>query len=140
MPNDCLNYMTLTGTPEALAKFKASLELPDMHGKSSIFSFHQLVPAPEEEKKNWYNWCNLNWGTKWEPYEIDIYVGDNEIRLSFYTAWSPPEAWVRAACKKIPGLIIKLSYEEPGMDFAGDIWCDGILYRDVPRKCERYED
>lgn len=138
MPNDCHNSMTVSGTPEALKKFKASLELPDIQGKTAAFSFHQLVPVPEE-KLNWYSWCSKNWGTKWEPYDIDMSISESEVDISFYTAWAPPAAWVKTACHKIPGLIIELSYEEPGMDFAGDIFCDEAVFDDVARECTPLE-
>lgn len=132
MPNDCLNSMTVGGTPEAVHQFKESLKLPDIEGKESIFSFNQLVPIPEEEKNNSYNWCISNWGTKWEPYDVQLSENNQEINIGFYTAWSPPEDWIRAACKKIPGLIINLRYEEMGMNLYGDIFCNGVTYTNKP--------
>jgi hypothetical protein len=35
----------------------------------------------------WYEWCNLNWGTKWNAYN-DEKVGN---KISFTTAWSFPQ-------------------------------------------------
>ena len=55
--------------------------------------------------KNWYEWCNENWGTKWNACDVDIArdeTGTTEIR--FDTAWSPPDGIMDA----IPGLISDL--------------------------------
>ena len=41
---------------------------------------------------HWYNWCSKNWGTKWNGGEASIEpVNDEEITISFDTAWCPPE-------------------------------------------------
>lgn len=40
----------------------------------------------------WYEWCNLNWGTKWNACQVEIDVEtDNLMSYKFDTAWSAPE-------------------------------------------------
>ena len=61
----------------------------------------EIVPVPEkvlrawEEKygaDNWYDWCTLRWGTKWNSYgNIHVLYEDvQQIDIKFETAWSPP--------------------------------------------------
>jgi hypothetical protein len=42
--------------------------------------------------KTWYDWCCSNWGTKWNAYEEQevLYDEDDRIDVRFTTAWSPP--------------------------------------------------
>jgi hypothetical protein len=40
---------------------------------------------------NWYEWSYAHWGTKWNAYDVEIESNfDDELSLSFYSAWSPP--------------------------------------------------
>jgi hypothetical protein len=72
--------------------------------------------------KNWYNWCNANWGTKWDVEGHIEDNGDEDITIVFDSAWSPPlEAYDTL---RDLGFDIKAYYYEPGMAFAG-IWEDG---------------
>jgi hypothetical protein len=120
---------------------------------------------------NWYDWCNSNWGTKWGDYEtqsdgidhISEYkypvledgskdyensfkelTGESLLHFSYDTAWSPgAEELANAICKQFPTLRGFISYEEPGMCFAGnlvfqngkiisnDSWESHYLLRDV---------
>ena len=68
----------------------------------------------------WYNWCVENWDTKWEPDMHDIDYEDSEIlRLTFNTAWSPPEGVMRKLREKFPDVSFSCFYDEPGMEAAG---------------------
>ena len=35
----------------------------------------------------WYEWCNKNWGTKWNAYSC-VELGKDDDTLEFFTAWS----------------------------------------------------
>jgi hypothetical protein len=67
---------------------------------------------------NWYDWRLNNWGTKWDV-EAEVDDDDSLIRISFDSAWSPPQLAVAELAAKFPNLQFRLSYEEPGMGFAG---------------------
>jgi hypothetical protein len=54
--------------------------------------FNHIMPRPEEEDKNWYKWNNMNWGTKWDAYNLGdpILIDMNTVSINFDTAWNPP--------------------------------------------------
>ena len=72
---------------------------------------------------NWYEWCNANWGTKWDICEFNIIEeSDSLIVMSFSSAWSPPIQAYEALSKL--GYLIEASYFEGGCAFCGK-WFDG---------------
>jgi len=79
---------------------------------------------------NWYDWCIDNWGTKWGDYDMNPITpprkssSGKEYMLDFYydTAWSPgDEALSNAIITQFPKIKGLISYEEPGMAFAGEL-------------------
>jgi hypothetical protein len=71
---------------------------------------------------SWFEFCNNEWGTKWDISDGDIQVDDLEITMSFDTAWSPPlEAYSKLLDLDFE---VKAYYFEPGCGFAG-IWDNG---------------
>lgn len=108
MPNWVKNNVCVIGKKEDVNLFAERHLKHDEDG----FDFETIIPMPEniyrgslgaeEYKKygqdNWYDWSIKNWGTKWGS--KDTYVdgiteySDNtaELRFSFDTAWSCPEA------------------------------------------------
>jgi len=78
---------------------------------------------------NWYDWCNDNWGTKWDAchaaHERMPYVANSKDRvtISFDTAWAAPEQVIHALVRKYPNLnfVHSYSYEgEENTDFTVD--------------------
>ena len=68
----------------------------------------------------WYHWCIDNWGTKWDCSDLSIdYDDDEQLELTFNTAWSPPEGIVARLKEKYPNLEFTCFYDEPGMEAAG---------------------
>jgi len=114
MPNWNSNLLTVTSDdPELMAKIKDAAE---KSAESDSF-FNLLVPRPESEEGDWYSWNVNNWGTKWDTNVNIIDQSDNEIVLSFDTAWSPPIGFY-AALEEM-GFEVDAFYYEPGMCFAG---------------------
>ena len=122
-------------------------------GEERVFSFQGVVPMPkelqitspahtDEEKaqaeinekkygaKDWYDWCNLNWGTKWDACNSHISdEGRDEkweeyfIRIAFDTAWCPPYEYLHKATQKYPLLRFTCQVEEESNAFLGNLIC-----------------
>lgn len=134
MPNWCNNKLTIVGDSNELEQVKSLL-----FKENGEFSFNCAVPQPDNlsrdavsfsemeklQKKgipHWYNWNNLNWGTKWDANNVyNTEITDEHIEIFFDTAWSPPEQWFYGLCDKIEStnLHIEMLYEEWGQWFAG---------------------
>lgn len=80
--------------------------------------------------RNWYEWCVLHWGTKWDisnvrPTQILIEPFDailqckGRVRLNFNTAWSPPIEAFNTIAEKFHTLTFQLTYWEGGGGFRG---------------------
>lgn len=114
MPNWCANVLEVVGPEDKLTEFKNKAR-----GKNSPLSFYSLKPYPDE----WdYNWCNDNWGTKWDIDDSDTEEIKNESDdwiLRFHTAWAPPIPLLETVSKQFPDLGFRVIYAEPGMDFSG---------------------
>ena len=59
----------------------------------------------------WYDWCNKNWGTKWDACNVEV-ISNNEIY--FETAWCPPEEVLKALSLKFPDTLVVCDWEEEG--------------------------
>jgi len=113
MPNWNSNFLSITSDDvELMAKVKSAAESSSEDG-----FFHALFPRPLTEDGDWYSWNVNNWGTKWDTGVNIIDQSDNEIVLSFDTAWSPPIGFY--AFLEEMGYEVDAYYYEPGMCFAG---------------------
>ena len=98
---------------------------------------------------NWYDWCNANWGTKWGDYSLTTsgishkkkyaystlengetdyenpvvtLSGESSIHFEYDTAWGPGcDELANGIVNRFPKLSGFISYEEPGMGFAGQL-------------------
>ena len=68
---------------------------------------------------DWYAWANENWGTKWQPNEIELDAETDYLVYRFDTAWGPPEGIWGAILGQFPKLRVTWFYDEPGMEFCG---------------------
>ena len=55
----------------------------------------------------WYEWCNKNWGTKWNAYSC-VELGKDDDTLEFFTAWSSVPTILEALSRKYPDQTIRL--------------------------------
>jgi hypothetical protein len=138
MPNYCNNTLNVTGPKEAIDRFLDSCRnVTDPHHGVMEFSFGGIVPRPAQFPDSgdpvlgdWYHWNVDNWGTKCdiedEP-DMDR-MNDENLTMTFDTAWPPPVLWVKAATEKFPELRFQLDYIEVGNNFNGtSIGENGVL-------------
>lgn len=162
MPNWCENTLRIRGKKEDLQAFIKKLEDAKEEDRD-ICIFRTFRPMPEEYKastspnrdeklasellekygaSDWYNWANINWGTKWgccdtswlnkEP--IVTNYGDlYDIEMYYQTAWGPGDDCLEEIFQELNNLSFFLAYEEPGMCFEGSLFVrEGTTqYKDV---------
>jgi len=129
MPNWCYNTLTIEGKQEnrdAFRKFAVGDEV--VHNYNSHrhellpLCFKRFIPPPSlifDEDWDETAWCHENWGTKWEPQDVEVIVEGFSLCYTFDTAWAPPRQIVEAAAERFPTLKVTLEYEEPQMGFRG---------------------
>ncbi len=66
-----------------------------------------------------YEWRKAHWGTKWDVEAEVLFQSDQDIQIRFDSAWAPPVRAIEKLSAKYPDCTFKLTYDEPGMDFAG---------------------
>lgn len=125
MPNYCYNYLEAPEGDVSLIADYFSTQKSEYSDLPDVFlDFEKILPMPKELKNteapkdqpNWYDWSVENWGTKWNSFEGNV----TDAGIGFSTAWSPPIPVIAALAKKI-GKTLRLTYDEPGMDFCGDM-------------------
>ena len=133
MPNWCQNTLTVYGDKEKREEFIEQCNVhdivcgnPDKKGDLLDFGFNGIVCPPRSIIKagysiKGYDWCNANWGTKWQPNHYDTYENEEENKtvIDMWTAWAPPKPFVQQASEQFPDLEFKLGYFEGGGSFAG---------------------
>ena len=120
MPNwtDC--RVTITHKdPEKINQLAKILE-----GESP---FGQIVPMPSlvsldekytGEMPEWYGWRCDNWGTKWEPDDVNVHrPTSNTLDVSMLTAWSPPTGIFNTLCDL--GFSVECVYLDEGWCYCG---------------------
>jgi len=66
----------------------------------------------------WYEWRVMNWGTKWNAYDVVLEGDDEEIKMRFDSAWSPPDQWFQT-------LLDSLQTKGWSASFSGAFHCEG---------------
>jgi len=105
MPNWTVNKVQIFGSKDKLKLFKKSVA-----SSKSKFDFEVIIPKPKvlglisansksgitfEDEANspnkcWYQWCNYNWGTKWNAFRVKLSEFPKYLEYKFETAWSSP--------------------------------------------------
>ena len=104
-------------TPNEDGELPVLEEHKDSDGKV-LFTTHKF-PKSGKTDDRWYDWQIQNWGTKWEPTDLSVEQCDEELEITFNTAWSPPEDICRAIRNKYPDVSVSWFYDEPSMEVAG---------------------
>lgn len=105
MPNHIQNVLNVNAkSVEELNDFLNAIEGADEEGQKRTIDFNKIIPEPEGA--DWYSWRVVNWGTKWNAYNAELYKADTYACVSFQTAWSG-----------VPDLMCELSKMYPNLSF-----------------------
>ena len=176
MPNWCDNELDVFGTATELQRFVDATKYKE--GEESGYALKHLYPCPQElrdtearwygdetkqteqnkteqaniEKygsRNWYDWANLNWGTKWGDCEFDwtnldsktfkVEPTDKCISAHYQTAWGPADGLIRNISGQFPTLHFSVVSTEESDAFAifsifhnGELVAEGGLTPEMP--------
>lgn len=111
----------------------------------------ELLKLGEQYSKNiekygaptWYEWCNKNWGTKWNAYDCAPYTpGSSEI--SFNTAWSSVPKLLTLLSQRFPTVKFEYAWadEDVGHNVGNRTYLAGKVVEEnlpVPESVEAYE-
>jgi hypothetical protein len=113
MPNWCDNIVTLRHSDKSKIDV---LQQELLKEDPSVFNL--LQPRPADQEENWYDWNVSNWGTKWDASVHDWgRDDDNEIWISFDSAWSPPTTLYEFLLES--GWDVSAYYHEGGVGYCG---------------------
>lgn len=108
------------------ARILTEEEKNEILGRLTQYTYEELVNAgkalyeciKEYGYHDWYYWRCANWGCKWNAYDTEIYDDD---QISFLTAWSPPEPYIKKLSETYPDKRFHLMYcDEFIGNFAGE--------------------
>jgi hypothetical protein len=112
---------------------KSEEELAELYkkGKKYVDNYKNYGSA------TWYRWSLNNWGTKWNAYDVSLWVNETEdgAIITFDTAWSGVPDLIEKLAKKFPNIYFEYKFADE--DFAqntgyGDTDEEGNLYMNYP--------
>ena len=117
MPVELIN----TTSPPTIKETQAECDAYNTGDNHCVAVTQNTVDALQEKYGacDWYAWANENWGTKWQPNEIELDAETDYLVYRFDTAWGPPEGIWGAILGQFPKLRVTWFYDEPGMEFCG---------------------
>ena len=91
----------------------------------------------------WYEWCNRNWGTKWNAYSC-AELDKNADTMEFMTAWSSVPGILEALSRKYPDQAVSYRWadEDIGSNVGEAVFQNGKMVDSnipVPGSREAYE-
>ena len=131
MPNHVTNILKVRGQKEKVIDF-----FKKTHTEKCLFDFNTIVPMPDyvysgdlpgdwkpsgKYTTNWYNWCPINWGTKWNAYDCyksrhidtkNYKLNIAELTIVFDTARSTPFPIWEALALQYPDLLFDIKYAD----------------------------
>lgn len=125
MPNWCYNMIEVFDSVEDHPnrdKFftNADLEIPDNTPLQKFIPMSDYHKTHEGYNDGGYEWCLINWGTKWP--ENDLFITHESpvsIEMTFDSPWGPPIEGYETISGMFPQLFFLHYWQEDGMAFAG---------------------
>lgn len=109
MSGNSLQVDSYKKTPHYEKMAKLEEEAPHTFKRCIELGKKYLHNISDHGCKTWYEWCNRNWGTKWNAYWIEQ-IDDNTIM--FKTAWSGVPTLIAMLASMFPAVTIKYDYAD----------------------------
>lgn len=144
MPNHCFNRITISAGNTDSQNLAVLVDSLKNEEEETCFDLNAIVPIPPELENigwgeaeelneivsakykrdyganNWYDWCVLHWGTKWNTWDCTIEEKhDDYVVFAFVTAWSPPTGAIEVLREQCPDFHVRAFFDEPGMEVGG---------------------
>jgi len=110
MPNWCQNIAIFSHKDEKMME-----KLKQGISKNNLLN--EFIPR-DDGNEQWHEWSIENWGTKWEVNIEKVKEQENDIEVSFESAWSPPLNFYKTMMEM--GFEIKAAYLEIDMLLVGE--------------------
>lgn len=126
MANYCYNHAIVYGKKEVLD------EIEEKFNKYTDYDYlvlwGDMVLNKEVERNIKDDYCYYN--TRWWDFSIDRDYEDDSMTISGDSAWAPPLQLLQELTE-VYDVVVEGSYEEPGMDFAGEFKCEKGEIEDI---------
>jgi hypothetical protein len=100
-----------------------SLTVPEKEGlspRADVIAGQQAIDNIKKYgSKDWYDWNNKHWGTKWDLYTYEFDVQEHKLTINADSAWCPPLKGLEKVSGMYPLLYFKIKYNEPGCAIRG---------------------
>lgn len=132
MPNHITNIVAVFGDESRIQAMLKEIQT-DEYGLGSV-DFNKIIPMPDDTDS--YDWCIVNWGSKWNSYGYTADSGFKDGKLTFLTAWSAPHPILQRLSEMFPDIEFEHEWadEDIGMN------CGRYVYYDGERTEEYYPE
>ena len=103
-------YPGLISTPTGYYKACVDADTAYQRGQKYVDAYEKYGYT------TWYQWCNVNWGTKWNAHDT-YYDPEDGTKVEFDTAWCAPMPVIEKIFEDNPGCKIKFTWYDE--DYSG---------------------
>lgn len=108
------------GDRDKIRKFETRFGQPEQRERAVELGLTYIKNIVLYGYETWYEWCNANWGTKWNAY--DVVHSEGSCVIEFDTAWNAPIPVIEALSNMFPDTEFHLVYADEDASYnTGDI-------------------
>jgi len=143
MSNSCINQLVVTGSDDALERFRQQArgvwpwrEMSDPDDRVSPLEVTKFLKPPHAAINSYQNvgyiWCMAHIGCRSGANEVTLDREPGQLMYGFVTAWTPlGEDVILAMSMQHPNLVFEYEWDEPGNLFDGRLVCSGGVVQEV---------
>jgi len=128
MANNCYNHATVYGKKEVLDEIEEKFNKYTDYDYLVLWGDMVLNKEVERNIKDDYYYYDTRW------WDFDIQRYDDSMMISGDSAWGPPLKLLQELTE-VYDVVVEGSYDEPGMDIAGEFKCEKGEIEDIEMTC-----